>query len=75
MFFVNGRPCVLPQVCGQERVITHDARITDKTQIARAFNEVYKTFNVTQSPFIFADIQMDTSTSLSQFRGGCVILT
>ncbi|CAZ80184.1 unnamed protein product [Tuber melanosporum] len=42
MFFVNGRPCMLPQV-------------------ARAINEVYKHFNVTQSPFIFADIQLDTN--------------
>ncbi|RPA94500.1 DNA mismatch repair protein MutL [Choiromyces venosus 120613-1] len=42
MFFVNGRPCILPQV-------------------ARAINEVYKHFNVTQSPFIFADIRLDTN--------------
>jgi DNA mismatch repair protein PMS2 len=42
MFFVNSRPCGLPQ-------------------IAKAFNEVYKSFNVSQSPFIFADFQMDTS--------------
>lgn len=42
MFFVNGRPCGLPQ-------------------IAKAINEVYKSFNVSQSPFIFADFQMDTS--------------
>ncbi|KAF8426910.1 hypothetical protein EV426DRAFT_425318 [Tirmania nivea] len=42
MFFVNQRPCNLPQ-------------------ISRAFNEVYKQFNVTQSPFIFADLQMDTN--------------
>ncbi|KAJ4542976.1 ATP-binding mismatch repair protein [Exophiala dermatitidis] len=42
MFFVNGRPCGLPQ-------------------IAKAINEVYKAFNVTQSPFIFADLQMDTN--------------
>lgn len=41
MFFVNGRPCGLPQ-------------------IAKAINEVYKAFNVAQSPFIFADLQMDT---------------
>lgn len=41
MFFVNGRPCNLPQ-------------------FAKAINEVYKGFNVTQSPFIFADIQLDT---------------
>ncbi|KAF1924910.1 DNA mismatch repair protein MutL [Didymella exigua CBS 183.55] len=41
MFFVNSRPCNLPQV-------------------AKAFNEVYKSYNVTQSPFIFADIQLDT---------------
>ncbi|KAJ5662208.1 uncharacterized protein N7477_009824 [Penicillium maclennaniae] len=42
MFFVNSRPCGLPQ-------------------IAKAFNEVYKSFNVSQSPFIFADFQMDTN--------------
>lgn len=42
MFFVNSRPCALPQV-------------------AKAFNEVYKTFNVSQSPFIFANLIMDTN--------------
>lgn len=42
MFFVNGRPCGLPQ-------------------INKAINEVYKSYNVTQSPFIFADFQMDTN--------------
>ncbi|KAK5214156.1 ATP-binding mismatch repair protein [Exophiala xenobiotica] len=42
MFFVNGRPCGLPQ-------------------IAKAINEVYKSFNVSQSPFVFADFQMDTN--------------
>lgn len=41
MFYVNSRPCGLPQ-------------------IAKAFNEVYKSFNVSQSPFIFADFHMDT---------------
>jgi DNA mismatch repair protein PMS2 len=42
LFFVNGRPCGLPQ-------------------IAKAINEVYKSFNVSQSPFIFANFIMDTS--------------
>ncbi|KAJ9490054.1 hypothetical protein VN97_g3204 [Penicillium thymicola] len=42
MFFVNSRPCSLPQ-------------------IQKAFNEVYKSFNVSQSAFIFADFQMDTN--------------
>lgn len=42
MFFVNSRPCGLPQ-------------------IAKAFNEVYKSFNVSQSPFIFADFHMNTN--------------
>lgn len=42
MFFVNGRPCGLPQ-------------------IAKAINEVYKSYNVSQSPFIFADFHMDTN--------------
>jgi len=41
MFFVNARPCGLPQV-------------------SKAFNEVYKSYNSTQSPFIFANIEIDT---------------
>ena len=41
MFFVNSRPCGLPQV-------------------SKAFNEVYKAYNGTQSPFIFANIELDT---------------
>ena len=49
MFFVNGRPCGLPQV-------------------AKVFNEVYKSYNLSQSPFIFADVLLDTSTSLSRNR-------
>ncbi|KAF4550238.1 MutL C terminal dimerization domain-containing protein [Elsinoe fawcettii] len=42
MFFVNSRPCLLPQV-------------------SKAFNEVYKSFNVSQSPFIFANLIMNTN--------------
>ena len=42
MFFVNSRPCGLPQV-------------------SRAINEVYKSYNVTQSPFIFANLILDTN--------------
>ncbi|KAG6042040.1 hypothetical protein E4U41_006717 [Claviceps citrina] len=42
MFFVNGRPCGLPQ-------------------FSKTFNEVYKSYNYSQSPFIFADIQLDTN--------------
>ncbi|KAL2267764.1 hypothetical protein VTJ83DRAFT_5041 [Remersonia thermophila] len=41
MFYVNGRPCGLPQ-------------------FAKVFNEVYRTYNSSQSPFIFADIRLDT---------------
>lgn len=41
MFFVNSRPCGLPQV-------------------AKAFNDVYKSYNNNQSPFIFANIELDT---------------
>ncbi|KAM0557926.1 hypothetical protein ACHAPJ_005090 [Fusarium lateritium] len=41
MFFVNGRPCGLPQ-------------------FAKAFNEVYRSYNNSQTPFILADIQLDT---------------
>lgn len=41
MFYINARPCGLPQ-------------------ISKAFNEVYKSFNSSQSPFIFANIILDT---------------
>ncbi|KAK4448105.1 hypothetical protein QBC34DRAFT_353737 [Podospora aff. communis PSN243] len=41
MFYVNGRPCGLPQ-------------------FAKVFNEVYRSYNAPQAPFIFADIQLDT---------------
>jgi DNA mismatch repair protein PMS2 len=43
MFFVNSRPCALPQV-------------------AKAVNEVYKSYNITQSPFIFANLKLDTNS-------------
>ncbi|KIW00158.1 uncharacterized protein PV09_08334 [Verruconis gallopava] len=42
MFFVNSRPCALPQV-------------------SKAINDVYKAYNITQSPFIFADLKIDTN--------------
>ncbi|VBB84090.1 Putative DNA mismatch repair protein PMS1 [Podospora comata] len=41
MFYVNGRPCGLPQ-------------------FVKVFNEVYRSYNASQLPFIFADIQLDT---------------
>lgn len=41
MFFINGRPCGLPQ-------------------FAKTFNEVYRSYNSSQSPFILADVQLDT---------------
>ncbi|KAL1879790.1 ATP-binding mismatch repair protein [Diaporthe australafricana] len=41
MFYVNSRPCGLPQ-------------------FAKVFNEVYRSYNSSQSPFICADIQLDT---------------
>lgn len=42
MFFVNARPCALPQV-------------------AKIFNEVYKSYNALQSPFVFSNFILDTS--------------
>ncbi|KAL9000390.1 MAG: hypothetical protein Q9169_000907 [Polycauliona sp. 2 TL-2023] len=42
MFFVNARPCALPQ-------------------FAKVFNEVYRSYNVSQSPFVFANIIIDTN--------------
>ena len=51
MFFVNSRPCALPQV-------------------SKVFNEVYKSYNVSQSPFIFANIILNTSTFIVIGFGG-----
>ncbi|KAL9582719.1 MAG: hypothetical protein Q9212_003140, partial [Teloschistes hypoglaucus] len=42
MFFVNSRPCNLPQ-------------------FAKVFNEVYKSYNLSQSPFVFANIIINTN--------------
>ncbi|KAK3699268.1 ATP-binding mismatch repair protein [Vermiconidia calcicola] len=42
MFYVNSRPCGLPQV-------------------TKAVNEVYRSFNVSQVPFVFANFVMDTN--------------
>ncbi|KAL8765235.1 MAG: hypothetical protein Q9209_007628 [Squamulea sp. 1 TL-2023] len=42
LFFVNSRPCTLPQ-------------------FAKVFNEVYKSYNISQSPFVFANIIIDTN--------------
>lgn len=41
MFFVNGRPCVMPQ-------------------FSKIFNETYRQYNPSQSPFVLADIRLDT---------------
>lgn len=43
MFFVNGRPCGLPQV-------------------TKVVNEVYKSYNTHQSPFVFANLLLDTNS-------------
>ncbi|KAL8946818.1 MAG: hypothetical protein Q9222_006834, partial [Ikaeria aurantiellina] len=47
MFFVNARPCNMPQ-------------------FAKVYNEVYKTYNASQSPFVFANIIIDTSGFIQQ---------
>ena len=45
MFYVNSRPCGMPQ-------------------LSKVMNEVYKSYNLSQSPFIFANVLLDTSTSI-----------
>lgn len=42
MYFVNSRPCLLPQV-------------------SKVFNEIYRSFNSSQSPFVLANLIMDTN--------------
>lgn len=55
-FFVNNRPCNLPKV---RENATNEAG-THLSQVQKAFNEVYKTFNATQSPFIVANFTLPT---------------
>ena len=54
MFFVNSRPCTLPQV-------------------AKVMNEVYRSYNLSQSPFIFANVLLNTSTRI-QLRVDLVLI-
>jgi len=49
MFFVNARPCALPQV-------------------AKIFNEVYKSYNALQSPFVFSNFNLDTGKWYAENR-------
>jgi hypothetical protein len=57
-FFVNGRPCNPSKVC------TLHVKQTFPTpfmfQMQKAFNEIYRSFNVNQSPFIIADFILPT---------------
>lgn len=62
LFYVNSRPCQLPQVSSTRSwklVFYFD--MGGALKVARAFNEVYKSYNLSQSPFVFADLRLDTS--------------
>lgn len=55
-FYVNGRPCGLPKV-------NHDATprllvLTLNIQVQKAINDVYKTFNTNQYPFVVANLSL-----------------
>ncbi|KAH0538057.1 hypothetical protein FGG08_005319 [Glutinoglossum americanum] len=39
-----------------------NSRPCGQPQVAKAFNEVYKSYNVSQSPFIFADLRLDENS-------------
>ncbi len=41
-----------------------NARPCGLPRVAKACNEVYRSYNVSQSPFIFANFEMDTSKFL-----------
>ena len=41
-----------------------NGRLCGLPQIAKVFNEVYKSYNLSQSPFIFANVVLDTSALL-----------
>jgi len=51
--YVNGRPCTLSKVWRLTGNLGD--RISYGCQVQKAFNEVYRSFNATQSPFLVAD--------------------
>lgn len=51
--YVNGRPCTLSKVW--RLTGNFGDRISRGYQVQKAFNEVYRSFNATQSPFLVAD--------------------
>ena len=52
-FYVNGRPCNIPTVRLCYSFSFSLSRL--RSQIQKAFNEVYRSFNANQAPFIVAD--------------------
>lgn len=65
-FYVNGRPCSLSKVRTTTVILMVPSRAhSDFAQIQKAFNEVYRSFNTNQAPFIIADFHVP--------RGQCAI--
>lgn len=58
-FYVNGRPCDAPKVFQLDFLI-NGGWMTFDPQIQKAYNEVYRSFNATQSPFVVVDFQIPT---------------
>lgn len=72
-FFVNGRPCnpsKVPMILSG-----HACRLREctMTQVQKAFNEVYRTFNANQAPFIVADFILPTGMFISRFMRCTVV--
>lgn len=66
-FYVNGRPCSLSKVRTTTVILMVPSlgAHSDVAQIQKAFNEVYRSFNTNQAPFIIADFHVP--------RGQCAI--
>jgi DNA mismatch repair protein PMS2 len=58
-FFINGRPCN-PTKVRQSLSSIFDCPPTRGQQVQKAFNEVYRSFNTNQSPFVVADFILPT---------------
>lgn len=58
-FFVNDRPCGLSKV-SRPSLLCHTALSLGHPQVQKAFNDVYRSFNANQAPFIIANFIVPT---------------
>jgi DNA mismatch repair protein PMS2 len=66
-FYINGRPCIL-QKASLEVLFCISTLTLRYLKIQTAINEVYKSFNATQFPFVVANLKLPLGQSLYAIR-------